>query len=372
MFDLRQLKGADLATELCGVKLQSPFILSSGPLSYAAEGMIRAHQAGAGAVVTKTIRLSAAINPVYHISRVNNDSLINCEKWADSEAEVWFNREIPLTKAAGAVVIASVGHTLPEAEALVLDCEKAGADFIELVSYTEDTLIPMLQATKERVSIPVICKLSGNWPDPVGTAKKCLEIGADAISAIDSIGPTLKIDIKRARPALHSKDGYGWLSGGAMRPISLRINSEIARNGCDNLVGIGGVTCADDAIEYLMVGAKAIGVHSIAILKGVEYFSKLCKDTAILLDQLGYRKITSVVGVALPNFPKEEQVAKLEFDYEPDYAPCVNCGRCVEVCSYDARTLNFPIMEVNQELCRSCGLCVSVCPTGALTATVVG
>ena len=371
MFDLKQLKGADLSSELCGVKLQSPFILSSGPISYGAEGMIRAHRAGAGAVVTKTIRLSAAINPVNHISKVSNDSLINCEKWADSEAEVWFKREIPLTKAAGAVVIASVGHTLPEAEALVEDCEKAGADCIELVSYTEDTLIPMLKAAKARVSIPVICKLSGNWPDPAGTAKKCLKMGADAISAIDSIGPTLKIDIKQARPAMHSKDGYGWLSGGAIRPISLRINSEIARNGCENLVGIGGVTCAEDAVEYLMVGARAVGVHSIAILRGVEYLSKLCKDTAVLLDQLGYRSISSVVGAALPNFPQEEQVAKLEFHYEPDSAPCTNCGRCVKACSYAARSLKFPIMEVNKDLCRNCGLCVSVCPTGALTADIV-
>lgn len=280
-----------------------------------------------------------------------------------------------MAKAAGVVVIASVGHTPEEAEALVKDCEKAGADFIELVSYSEDTLLPMLKATKERVSIPVICKLSGNWHDPVGTAKKCLELGADAISAIDSIGPTLKIDIKHARPAMFSNDGYGWLSGGAMRPIALRINSEIARNGCANLMGVGGVTCAEDAIEYFMVGAKVIGVHSIAILKGVEYFSKLCKDTAILLEQLGYRNIPSVVGVALPNFPKQEKVARLDFHYQPDsnggHRGCTKCGRCVTACSYDARTLDFPVMNVDKDLCRSCGLCVSVCPTGALTATIV-
>ena len=102
VFDVTKLKGADISTEFCGVKLQSPFVLSSGPLSYAAEGLIRAHQAGAGAVVTKTIRLSAAINPVNHIAKINGDSLINCEKWADSKAEVWFEREIPLAKAAGA------------------------------------------------------------------------------------------------------------------------------------------------------------------------------------------------------------------------------------------------------------------------------
>ena len=54
--------------------------------------------------------------------------------------------------------------------------------------------------TKEHVDIPVICKLSGNWPDTVGTARKCLEHGANGICAIDSIGPTLKIDIEKQRP----------------------------------------------------------------------------------------------------------------------------------------------------------------------------
>jgi putative selenate reductase YgfK subunit len=332
---MRELKGADLTTELCGVKMQSPFILSSGPLSYAAEGLIAAHQAGAGAVVTKTIRSEAAVNPVNHIGIVDENSLINCEKWADSAPEVWFNREIPMAKEAGAVVIASVGHTLPEAEAIVKKCEEAGADMIELVSYTEDTLLPMLQATKQRVSIPVICKLSGNWPDPVKTAQQCIDNGADAISAIDSLGPTLKIDIQHARPEMMSGDGYGYLSGAAMRPVSMRVVSEISRNGCENLVGIGGITKAEDAVEFLMVGSQALGVCSSLIIRGVEYLNKLCHDTSMLLDQLGYSSIAEVKGVALPNFPTEEKKGKLEFTYEPYYAPCQqSCPAGVDVPMY--------------------------------------
>ena len=81
--------------------------------------MIKGHEAGAGAVVTKTIRLGAAINPVHHMGIVNQDSLINCEKWADSDRLNWYENEIPKTVAAGAVVIGSVGHTLKEAQAIV-------------------------------------------------------------------------------------------------------------------------------------------------------------------------------------------------------------------------------------------------------------
>lgn len=374
MFDKEKLEGADIGIDFCGYHLQSPYILSSGPLTYGSEGMIRGYKAGCGAVVTKTIRKEAAINPVHHMGTVNQDSLINCEKWADSDRQQWYDKEIPEAVKAGVIVIASVGHTLGEAKEIVEEVEKAGAHMIELVSYTEDTLIPMLDYTKAHVKIPVICKLSGNWTDPVGTAKLCLEHGADGLCAIDSIGPTLKIDIKKARPELMSGDGYGWMTGAAMRPISMRINSEIARNTPElrNLYASGGVMSADNAIEYMMAGAMGAGVCTVGILKGVNYIEKMCYDLSKRLKELGYDSVADVNRAALPNFPKKEYVSKLDFHFQPFKEDgkklCVSCGKCVNACCYEARKLAFPEMTVDQDKCRYCGLCVDVCPTGALTA----
>lgn len=374
MFDKEKLEGADIGIDFCGYHLQSPYILSSGPLTYGSEGMIRGYKAGCGAVVTKTIRKEAAINPVHHMGTVNQDSLINCEKWADSDRQQWYDKEIPEAVKAGVIVIASVGHTLGEAKEIVEEVEKAGAHMIELVSYTEDTLIPMLDYTKAHVKIPVICKLSGNWPDPVGTAKLCLEHGADGLCAIDSIGPTLKIDIEKARPELMSGDGYGWMTGAAMRPISMRINSEIARNTPElrNLYASGGVMSADNAIEYMMAGAMGAGVCTVGILKGVNYIEKMCYDLSKRLKELGYDSVADVNRAALPNFPKKEYVSKLDFHFQPFKEDgkklCVSCGKCVNVCCYEARKLAFPEMTVDQDKCRYCGLCVDVCPAGALTA----
>ncbi len=338
MFKTENCKGSDISTTLCGIKLRTPYILTSGPLSYAAEGLIRAHNAGCGAVVTKTIRLGRAINPVNHIGKVSENTLINCEKWADSDRLVWYEREIPMTKAAGAVVIGSVGHTPMEAEAIVEDVEKAGADIIELVSYTEDTLLPMLDFTLAHVKIPVICKLSGNWPDTVGTAIKCLEHGAHGICAIDSIGPTLKIDIDHARPEMMGAGGYGWMSGEAMRPISMRINSEIARRapkGFKDLYGSGGCMSARDAMEFLMVGCSGVGVCSVGILRDVEYIEEMCYDLSKLMAKMGYKDIESVRGAALGNFPTKDVVSKLYFTYEPYKAPCQEaCPAGVNVPQY--------------------------------------
>jgi len=113
MFRKENLTGASIEIDYCGCHLQSPFILTSGPLCYGAEGLIRGHRAGCGAVVTKTIRLAAAVNPAHHMGTVGGDSLINCEKWSDYDRLRWYELEIPQAAAAGAVVIGSVGHTLP-------------------------------------------------------------------------------------------------------------------------------------------------------------------------------------------------------------------------------------------------------------------
>jgi hypothetical protein len=85
--------------------------------------LIRAHQSGCGAVVTKTIRCKRAINHVQHITAFGSGSLVNCEKWSNLVPKQWFAREIPLAK-------------------------QAGADMIELVYYTEDTLQALLKATR--------------------------------------------------------------------------------------------------------------------------------------------------------------------------------------------------------------------------------
>lgn len=360
-----------LDTTFCGVKLQSPFILSSGPATYGSEGMIRAMNVGCGAVVTKTIRIHRAINPVHHIGKISESTLINAEKWADSDRLLWYEKEIPEAVRAGAVVIGSVGHTPGEAKAIVEDVERAGAQMIELVSYTEDTLIPMLDYAKAHVNIPVICKLSGNWANAAETAVKCVEHGADGIAAIDSIGPVLSIDIVNRRPQMFSDDGFGWMSGAAIKPISLRINAQIAQSGRvpKDVYGIGGVMNARDAMEFLMVGCRAIGICSVAILKGLPYVQKMIAELAALIEKLGFFSLEEAIGSALPNFPNKELVTTLDFSFDPD--KCTRCERCVRACPYGARTLEFPAMRVDDALCRSCGICADLCPRDALKSIIL-
>lgn len=347
---------------LLGVELKSPIIIGSGPLSYNAESMKRLSDAGAGAVVTKTIRKERAINPAPHMVRSTNNSLINNEKWTDFEPERWINEELPKLKEMGVVTIASVGHTLEESSELVEKVEKAGSDIIELVSYDYTDLIPMVKDTKKRVSIPVIAKLPPMIDNIGDFCKELEEAGVDAITACDSVGPAFRIDIETGKPLLGG-NGFGWLTGEVIKPITLHKIYEIRRKVNVPIIGLGGCMTGSDAVEMVMAGANFIGVCTLPILKGEASLGKLFNDFKAHLHRLGYNSIDEACGIVHQYMGDINERTKFEFIYDEE--KCTRCNLCVKVCAYKARTLN-ETMELDEEECRYCGLCSSVCPTKAL------
>ena len=361
---------ADLQVNLLGLELKNPFVLASGPLTWSAKGIHAAYAAGAAAAVTKTIRPDATINPVPHIaSPGRGGSLLNTEGWSDFSAGEWLTRELPLLAERDGVLIVSLGHTAVEVDALARPLAEAGADMLELVSYRAEDAAPMVRAAKRQTSLPVLIKVSANWPDVLGVVAACVEAGVDGVTAIDSIGPTLLIDIENGRPYLGS---YAWLSGEAIRPISQRIVADICLRHRVPVIGTGGVGRAEDLIEMVMAGATAVGVHTAPLQKGLEWFAKTQAKLDKWLDRHNYANLAVVRGRALGDLQAsldhkaaESQPAPLEFVF--DAARCTQCGRCVTVCAYQARqlTANGDMLLETAE-CRSCGLCVTVCPTGAL------
>ena len=353
----------DLSTTLCGIPLRNPLIVSSGPLTYAAEGIQRTFDSGAAAAVTKTISLEPAVNPVPHIADIGRGSLLNTEKWADLPAEQWIDRELPALKGSGGVVIASVGHHRADVEALAAPLAGAGADILEVVSYDAADMVPLVEAAKARATVPVLAKLSPNWPDLSDCAARCLASGADGLTAIDSLGPTLAIDLETGRPVL---GGHAWLSGAAIKPLTVRIVADLCkRHPGVPVVATGGVSRAEDVVEMVMAGATAVGMHTTPLLRGLGWLAKAEAGLARWLDRHGHSELAEVRGMALPHLPGSERNEPLDFAFEPEI--CTECGRCVTVCAYGARSMDGREMSLDCELCRSCGLCVEVCAPGALT-----
>ena len=357
---------ADLSIELCGVKLASPFIVSSGPLCYGAAGVRRCLEAGAAACITKTISRKAATNPTPHMVSLNRGALLNTEKWADLSGEQWIEVELPQLRGIPGVVIASMGHTVAEVEVLARPIAAAGVAMIEVVSYRAEDMAPMVAAAKRLTGLPVLAKLGPTWPDLMGVVDACIAAGADGISAADSWGPALHIDIEQAKPALGGYLGYSWLSGAAILTLTLRIVADICRRHPNlPVVATGGVSDAKDAVEMMMGGAAAIGVHTAPLLQGLPWFKKVNQGLARWLDQHGHASPAAVRGLALPAIRETEESAPLNFRYERE--KCTDCMRCVTVCAYAARELTNGVMRLDRSQCRSCGLCVSICPSAALT-----
>jgi len=373
------MKMIDLRTKLCGLELKNPFILASGPVSFDGEAILRAHQAGAGAVVTKTIRLQPARNPVPHIAKING-GLINGERWSDLAAESWIEREIPLAKEGGATVIASIGCHPAEVKALARDLTKAGADALEVASYDGSVLVSMVRRAAEDVEIPILAKVSSNWPDVVGIAAACLQNGAVGITAIDSVGPALRLNIEKHAPLLGS--GYGWLTGRAIFPIALRVVSEIALATGSPIVGTGGIGSVDDCLEMLLAGAHALGLCTLPMLQGLPIFAELSGKLSTRLRELGYQSLQETIGTALPSLRDYERVGEgaglptkgkertavgASFVWKEER--CTDCGVCVRICPYQARVSPN---QVDPSRCRFCGLCASACPSRALELRVQG
>ena len=355
----------DLSVELCGLRLHNPLILASGPLSFSAEAIRAAFAAGAAAVVTKTIRPQATINPIPHIAEAGKGSLLNTEGWSDFPARRWIEAELPALRDRTGVLIASLGHTPEEVAQLAGPVARCGVDLLELVSYRAEDAAPMVRAAKKETSLPVLIKVSANWSDLRAIVRACAAAGADGVTAIDSLGPALRIDIENGQPVL---DRPAWLSGAPIRPIAQRVVAEIALDHDLPIVGTGGVGRGRDAIEMMMAGATAVGVHTAPLLRGLGFFRRALREMEAFLVKQGYDRIAQVQGKALPHLRREPPpAAALRFAFFAER--CTHCDRCVQVCAYRARTLHGDEMQVDMQLCRSCGLCVTVCRPGALTAS---
>jgi len=353
---------ADLGVDLCGVRLRNPLVLASGPLSWNGTAIRAAFDAGAAAVVTKTIRPQATINPVPHIVALKGGSALNTEGWSDLPAKQWVEEELPSLAERDGVLIASVGHTPAEVELLAAPLADAGADMLELVSYRAQDAAPMVEAAKRAVRVPVLIKVSANWPSLLDVVEDCLHSGADGVTAIDSIGPALRVDVETGQPLLGS---FAWLSGRAIRPIAVRVVADICLRHNVSVIGTGGVGQAEDVVEMVMAGATAVGVHTAPLLRGLDWFGRTLKGLDRWLEGHGHASLRDLRGVALPHLGRPVARKSLSFVFDAEL--CSLCERCVTVCAYGARRLTSDgEMLLDETVCRSCGLCASVCAPGAL------
>lgn len=356
---------ADLRVRFSGMEFENPVMPAAGPPVRDAECILACAKGGAGGLVSKTISIAGADVPRPCMEEIQG-GFLNTELWSEMPPEQWINEEYGKCRAAGLPLIISLGYT---AEQLIKLVPKVTpfADALEISThYVGKDIQPIINALKAAKStgLPVFMKISPGIPDVVGYAKRLVEEGADGFVAINSVGPCLHIDIESGLPFIGSEKGYGWLSGKAIKAIALRHVYEIASAVEVPVIGVGGISTAEDAIEMMMAGASAVQMCTEPILNGSEIYGKVAQGISKWLDEHNYSSVEEIIGLTIKKM-KSRSVSTTAKYPEVLEDKCISCGRCVKSCAYQAISLE-PKANIEISKCFGCGLCVTRCPKKAI------
>ena len=150
------------------------------------------------------------------------------------------------------------------------------------------------RAVKAVTAKPVIMKLSPNVTDIVAVAKACEEAGADAISLINTL-MAMRIDLKTRRPVLANTTGG--LSGPAVFPVALRMVWQVARSVSIPVVGLGGVSSAEDVIEMMLAGATAVEIGAANLVDPC-ICKRIIEELPAVMDRYGIHNLRDIIGGA--------------------------------------------------------------------------
>lgn len=372
-FSIKGERNMDLSVNFIGLSLKNPILISAGPLTGSGEMMRKAVEAGAGAVVTKTIANEIRSNVRPRLVK-GEGGLHNIELYSDFTLEEW-EGEIAYAKKHGAIVIANIlGHTPSEIAYIAQKVERYGADAIELgvscphgeglegVASEPSALYEFTKAVVKRVKIPVMVKLSSNVANVVKLAKAAEKAGAAAISGIDTVRSIAGVDIETGQALLPTFGGY---SGDAIRPIGLAAIASISEATSIPACGIGGITKHEHILEYMMLGASTVQVCTSIILNGHEHIGLLLDGLRGWMTQNGYESFDEIKGKALTSLKSFEEIKEEPYVSQVNEGCSISlCEKCKKACIYEAIEWTDGQVTVNPQRCTGCGLCVSICPQG--------
>lgn len=306
----------NLSTTIAGLTLDNPTMLAAGILGLTGASLKRVAACGAGAVVTKSIskdKKKGYPNPTVvehlHGAVLNAIGLSNpgCEEFA---------KEIKIAKEGGKPVIVSIFGSTPDEFVEVAErMEKAGADAVELNLSCPHSMPGLhtnpyfgqnpeftFKVTEKVVDVVenVWVKLTPNVSQIAPIAKKVEEAGASAITAINTIGPAVRIDINTGCPILGNT--VGGLSGRAILPIAIRAIVDIKLAVDIPVIGVGGVFQARDAIEMMLAGASGVQIGTAVMYKDLNIFEEIKKGIREYMKEHKYTYLEEFVGQSLNFF----------------------------------------------------------------------
>ena len=390
---------AALRTDLCGVPLENPFLLSSSVVASNFEMCARAFEAGWAGAAFKTICTLDIheASPRFSSIKGDNGSIIgfkNIEQLSDHSVPENMEtfRRLKKDYPTKFILASIMGQNEKEWEELARTCEENGANGIELnfscpnmmeeglgsdIGQVPELVERFTAAAKARVKIPVLAKPTPNVAEMSTAAEAARRGGADGISAINTIKSIMGLDLDTyvSSPAVQGHSAVGGYSGRAVKPIALRFMAELGHNeklrGM-HFSGMGGIETWRDALEFMLLGAGSVQVTTAVMEYGYRIVEDMKEGLSLYMRRKGMHRVSELAGLALPHVSPATDTLRRDAVVYPkfDRKRCLGCGRCVISCDdggHQALKLNEerrPVLLPKN--CVGCHLCLLVCPAGAI------
>lgn len=296
-----------LATSIGKIQLDKPVMLASGILGISLDVFKRLHASGAGAVVTKSLSTApweGYPNPT--IFSVKGGGWINAVGLSNPGASNFAkmiepNQDVP-------IIVSLVGSVPEDFEFMIKQFENCKVKAYELnlscphvakvgleVGDDPGLVKAIVSTVKNVTTVPVIAKVGLGTSNYLNTVRTAIDSGIDAITAINTVR-AMAIDVELQRPILSNK--FGGLSGTPIKPIALRCVYEISSQHDIPIIGCGGISTWEDAIEFFLAGASAVQLGSAIGDNWVGVFDDINKGILQYMDRKNYSSIKDMVGLA--------------------------------------------------------------------------
>jgi dihydroorotate dehydrogenase (NAD+) catalytic subunit len=290
---MKMKRSLPLVVKIGKLQLKNPVMTASGTFGYGDEYADYVDLNRLGAIVVKGLSLKPRLgNPPPRIMETTG-GMLNAVGLQNIGVDAFIGEKLPFLRKYNVAVIANIyGESYAEYQKVARKLSSVkGVHALEVnvscpnvkrggLSFGTDPKIAALvtRKVKEVTDLPVIIKLTPNVTDIAAIAAAVEKAGADAVSLINTLAG-MSVDLKNRRP--HLKNVTGGLSGPAIKPVALRMVWQVVRRVSIPVIGIGGIMTAADALEFLMLGAKAVQVGTanfinphatIDILAGIETY----------------------------------------------------------------------------------------------------
>jgi len=294
-----------------GLRLRNPVIAASGTFGYGVEFAGVTDLGALGAIVVKGLSLEPTRgHPAPRIVETAA-GMVNAIGLQNIGVRAFIAEKLPRLRAYDTPIVANCWGHAPEefAEVAARLSEAEGVAAVELniscpnkrewgriIASDLELSRDVVRAVRARCRLPLWVKLSPNVTDVASFARVAEDEGADAVSLINTL-VALVVDLDRRAPAL--TNGTGGLSGPAVKPVALRMVHEVARAVRIPVIGMGGIASGDDALEFLLVGARAVQIGT-ASFNDPAATARIATELAAGLRRRGYADVRDWIGTLGP------------------------------------------------------------------------